>query len=380
MDLRTIYDLELTPKGEYLREKIKDVHDFKEIKYGVHVHVVHLTKLNLIIKRMRFKTDLPLDSEYRIGSIVNTYNLNYMMTTLGYFKWKFHDHFYHCVIFQKHSGVMFTCIFHDILNGTRMFPGYKLKDINVLILKIIRDYQYRYKFTHYDLNTGNILVNLKDTRYHLFDYDGNLRCILSPYKIKIIDFGRSHVTGYNNFYQFPGIYKHTSTIYDPIIDYTTYLGGIIQYLGASNLRELFKKNNLYHEDGKNHVGYIIFDNFSYSQTSNLDDDAIYYHTNETTTLSVLEVHRKYTEELISLYNSKYPEDKQVLNENDILEQSREVRSKLREPDEDQFIKIYDKYMIELGRSITAFSLNRIKNYKNHPEDFFEQGIHVNFTI
>ena len=58
---------------------------------------------------------------------------------------------------------------------------------------IVADIQSKIKFTHYDLHTGNILVSLGPEQLLTYSCYGQTYTIVSPFQIKILDYGTSYV-------------------------------------------------------------------------------------------------------------------------------------------------------------------------------------------
>ena len=84
---------------------------------------------------------------------------------------------------------------------------------------ILRDLQEKILFNHNDLHEDNVMIEVTEPkRYNYFCANGSYTSI-SPFSIKIIDFGRSYVEGINEGY-YDGIVSPNITpgIYDPCID------------------------------------------------------------------------------------------------------------------------------------------------------------------
>lgn len=134
------------------------------------------------------------------------------------------------------------------------------------VVHMIKHLQDQMQFTHYDLHPENIIVDVSpEPTDKICVIDGTTYTMKSPYTIKFIDFGFSYIPGLEPAY-YPGniSYMLCPGIYDPLVDYGTFIRSISFILGNFGLKDtiiinLFVDNLLYaqHSDQYNRFGSPI---------------------------------------------------------------------------------------------------------------------------
>ncbi len=144
---------------------------------------------------------------------------------------------------------------------TEYVPGRSFRDVFIehrstmlylQVVHMIKHLQDQMQFTHYDLHPENIIVDVTpEPTVKIFVIDGTTYTMKSPYTIKFIDFGFSYIPGLEPAY-YPGniSYMLCPGIYDPLVDYGTFIRSISFILGNFGLKDtiiinLFADNLFY---------------------------------------------------------------------------------------------------------------------------------------
>ena len=121
------------------------------------------------------------------------------------------------LLMEKASGKDYAHIKPNLLEDeSRIFIRH--------LCMIIADIQDTYKFTHYDLHGGNMLISLGPYREERYRCYGREYSIVTPFTIKIIDYGYSHLEGvYGDYVEVnysAMINGAVPNVYDPFFDMT----------------------------------------------------------------------------------------------------------------------------------------------------------------
>lgn len=146
--------------------------------------------------------------EYKVGMKLNTINHINLMKTYAYFCDK--DNAY--LVIEHVKGDEYT---------TEYFTRNEISFIMRHLILILDDIQSKIKFTHYDLHIHNIIVHKNPAEKELYYNSGK---IVSPYDIKIIDFGGSYVEkveGWTEIASNSVICGVCSGVYDNVYDFIT---------------------------------------------------------------------------------------------------------------------------------------------------------------
>lgn len=228
------------PGYEYLESALKTT--TPKVLIAEDVKILHYQELNVIVKqyRCKYKRLDVYEREFHVGLKINEYNSPYMVKTLGYYQIADKRKPLSCLVTEYVPGETFR----DVLDKR---PSVGLCQQVVHMIKHLQD---QMTFTHYDLHLRNIIVNITPTATtKTFIIDRDEVTIVSPYTIKFIDFGFSHMPGLEPAY-YPGVFTMMlcSGIYDPLYDYSTFLAGMCLFLNDPDLdallKDLFRKNLL----------------------------------------------------------------------------------------------------------------------------------------
>lgn len=164
--------------------------------------------------------------EFNIGCKLNTLNNPHLIKYLAYIECP-------CEFYKDKSSF----ILMEYVEGE---PLHKLDvklsfEENALLYKhiilILADIQSNIQFTHYDLHSNNIIVNISDMKFYEYNCFNTRYLIRSPYEIKLIDFGSSHVKGVNNTWVDINIASMENgiipSIYDDFYDLSTIICNFI---------------------------------------------------------------------------------------------------------------------------------------------------------
>ncbi len=126
-----------------------------------------------------------LRHEFSIGSKLNTLNNIHLVRYIAYIPHVDGSSF---VLMEYAEGTPLASLYKNLPPIDTIFIFYH-------IILILADLQGKIKFTHYDLHMDNIIVKVGINRRYAYKCFGKEYKILSPYEIKIIDFGNAYCEG-----------------------------------------------------------------------------------------------------------------------------------------------------------------------------------------
>jgi len=185
----------------------KDTGDIQTTVYKLGDLVIKQRKVNEFGEKVCKEC---INREYNIGVILNKLESPHLMKTIGYFE-TIDDSF---IVSSYIEGEDF-----EIFSSKYNFDTGENNLVCYHICLIIQELQEKINFVHYDLHEGNVIIRRETPIRYDYYFKGKYVSLISPFRIKLIDFARSHVDGIEEGY-YDGIISSTITpgIFDPLID------------------------------------------------------------------------------------------------------------------------------------------------------------------
>lgn len=361
----------------------------KQIEGNIYLY----KKSNIVVKERtpsKYSSEfcnICIEREFKVGLLVNEYNSEYIVKTIGYF------------IDNIDSNGLFTSyIVTEYVKGITLAELIRGNDYDPIIYKqvlyTIRHLHEEMMFTHYDLHFHNIIVNITSSfEKKSYIFGGRSHNINSRYNIKIIDLARIHIRGVESGYYETGIIDNATCpgIFDPLFDYATFLANV-GFVG-DDIDELYIKNGFSICDDTE----VFDDKYSlirgYPFTVNLYIMGDLFQNNKAwcstypARYTQKEVYRMYAEELITL-NGVTPE--QLGEHYDYLyeEEFSTVKYYIEDyantqiadsKDAHRRLELIEKYTILLGQACVHDKLLFMKERQSTPEEFFDTCFQIIYS-
>lgn len=138
-------------------------------------------------------TTIPLIHEYRVGDKLNTIHHPNLIKTILLLRCPNWDSESYFLVLSLAKGKNLNSLYGGLEESER-------HKIVMQLCMIISNISRLIKFTHYDLHFNNIMIDVGQMQHCQYSCYGDTYSIISPYDIKIIDYGLSYVEGVYDTY------------------------------------------------------------------------------------------------------------------------------------------------------------------------------------